>query len=218
LTVQAPSLYTRQRFQSSMSYKKQFDRILERLYERRTAVLTRLLVPGKGPSRRLTKKHRDRRIRDLQEVASAALARNLAKRHFNRAVTERCTWRSKGWGRETKRKIFRSWIRRKIHKKRGKVYVFWRGKECRYVGRTTGGGTRPSHHFRKSWFSGTTRIDVYVTQQKRSVPSVECLAIHRFRPTKNKMRAAKRKWTPRCSLCKIHKKIRTEVRKIYRFR
>jgi len=47
---------------------------------------------------------------------------------------------------------------------------------------------------------------------------LECLAIHRFRPTKNKVKAATENWTPKCPLCALHKTIRTELRKIYGFR
>ena len=93
-----------------------------------------------------------------------------------------------------------------------------KNRECRYVGRTRGGGSRPSRHFKRGWFHGTTRVDVYLTKQKKSIPHLECLAIHRFRPTKNKVKAAKENWKPKCPLCAIHKKIRTEMRKIYRFR
>jgi hypothetical protein len=201
-----------------MSFEGKFNRILDRLYVRRTDALRSLLAPRRGPPLTLSKRQRERKIRELQNLASKKLAKTLAKREFERAVSEKKTRRIKGYGRKAKQKDFRAWIRREIHKKRGKVYIFWRGNECRYVGRTRGRGTRPSKHFKRSWFSGTTRIDVYLTQQKRSVPSVECLAIHRFRPTKNKVKAATQNWTPKCTLCAVHKKIRTELRQIYRFR
>ena len=117
-----------------------------------------------------------------------------------------------------RQKTFRTWVRNKISPKRGKIYVFWKKRECRYVGRTRGRGSRPSHHFKRGWFNGTTRIDVYLAHQRRSIPLLECLAIHRFRPTRNKVKAAKQNRTSKCPLCAIHKKIRTELRRIYRFR
>jgi hypothetical protein len=201
-----------------MSHAGEFNRILDKLYERRTDALRRILSPKQGRARTLTKRQREHRISELQNIVSTSIANSLARREFAKAITEVKTWPARGGGREAKRKQFRQWVREEVHKKRGKVYIFWRGDECRYVGRTRGRGTRPSHHFRKGWFTGTTRIDVYVTEQKRSVPSVECLAMHRFQPTRNRIRASKQKWTPRCPLCKIHKTIRAEVRKIYRFR
>lgn len=201
-----------------MSHQSQFNGVLDRLYERRTDELRRILTGKPGPLLTLTKKRRESKIRELQEIASKALAKKMAKRRFKRLVVEKKTWRTKGWGTDKKKKIFRAWIRRKISSKRGKVYIFWYQRECAYVGRTRGRGTRPSHHFKRNWFNGTTRIDVYVARQRRSIPQLECLAIHRFCPTRNRVKAAKENWTPKCPLCAVHKKIRTEMRKIYRFR
>ena len=201
-----------------MSHKAEFNRILNRLHERRTDGIRRLLIPRPGPLQTLTKRRRERKIRELQEVASKALAKKLARAEFEKIVDDKKVWRTKGWGKDRKGRIFRSWVRDEIAPKWGKVYVFWKKRECRYVGRTRRRGLRPSSHFERSWFNGTTRIDVYLTRQKRNAPRLECLAIHRFRPTKNKVRAAKQKWTPRCPLCAVHKKIRNELRQIYRFR
>jgi hypothetical protein len=201
-----------------MAYHTEFNHILDRLYRRRTDGLRRILHPKPGPVRRLTKKQRERRILELEELASKSLANALAKAEFRGVVDKRRSWHAKGWGRDRRLTEFRRWIRGKISSKRGRVYVFWKGRECRYVGRTGGRGSRPSHHFKRNWFTGTTRIDIYTTLQRRSAPRLECLAIHRFRPTKNKVKAAKKSWTPRCPLCAVHKMIRTELRKIYRFR
>jgi len=201
-----------------MSHQNQFNRTLDRLYERRTDKLRHILVGKPGPLLNLTKRKRDGKIRELQEIVSKALAKKMAKRGFKTLVIQKKTWRTKGWGTDKKKKIFRAWVRKKISPKRGKIYVFWKKRECRYVGRTRGRGSRPSHHFKRGWFNGTTRIDVYSAHQRRSIPLLECLAIHRFRPTRNKVKAAKQSWTPKCALCALQKKIRTELRKIYRFR
>ncbi len=201
-----------------MSHQIQFNRTLDRLYEHRTDELRRFWIRKPGPVRTITKKKRESKIRELQEIVSNALAKKMAKKGFKTLVVRKKTWRTKGWGTDKKQKIFRAWVRRKISPKRGKIYVFWKKRECRYVGRTRGRGSRPSHHFKRGWFNGTTRIDVYLAHQRRSIPLLECLAIHRFQPTRNKVKAAKENWTPKCPLCAIHKKIRSELRKIYRFR
>jgi|SRR6266478_6122490 len=201
-----------------MANHVEFNRVLDRLYKRRTDRLRRILLPKTGKVRTLSKRHRERGLKKLEEIASRGLVEKLAKKEFDRSVAERKSWHPRGWGREKKLKEFRKWTRRKISRKRGKVYVFWRKRECRYVGRTGGRGSRPSQHFKRGWFTGTTRIDVYTTLQRRSAPRLECLAIHHFRPTKNKVKAATKGWTPDCPLCAVHRLIRTELRKIYRFR
>ncbi len=201
-----------------MSFQTEFNNILDRLYERRTDKLRHLLRKKHGPLLTITKKKREDKIEELEEIASKVLAKKMATKHFKRLGTRKKMWRPEGRGTDKKLTMFRVWVRERISRKRGKVYVFWRGHECRYVGRTRGRGNRPGRHFNRGWFNGTTRIDVYLTRQKKSVPLLECLAIHRFRPTKNKVKAAKEKGTPKCPLCAVHKKIRTELRKIYRFR
>ena|ERR1039457_3286642 len=201
-----------------MSHQIAFNQILDQLYERRTDRLRHLLTPKHGRPSTLTKKKRERKIRDLQEIASKALAKKLARIEFEKVVDQHRTWQNKGWSKDAKKKSFRAWVRENVSPKSGKVYVFWRKRECRYVGRTIGRGLRPSRHFKRRWFKGTTRIGVYTTRQKRSVSRLECLAIHRFLPTRNKVKAAVEHWTPKCPLCAVHKRIKIEVRKIYRFR
>lgn len=201
-----------------MSYQAEFDHILDHLYERRTVKLRCLIASKTGRPPMLTKERRERKIWELQEVASKVLAKKMAKAEFAKAVEGKRTWRTRGWGGDAKRAAFRAWVRERIHRDTGKVYVFWKKNECRYVGRTRGRGTRPSSHFKRAWFNGTTRIDVYLAPQKRSVPRLECLAMHRFLPTQNKIKPARQKWTPKCPLCRVHKRIRKEVREIFRFR
>jgi hypothetical protein len=142
--------------------------------------LRHMLADKPGPLLTLTKKRRESTIRELQEIVSKALAKKMAKKEFKTLVIRKKTWRTKGWGTDKKRKIFRAWVRNKISPKRGKIYVFWKKRECRYVGRTRGSGSRPSQHLKRGWFNGTTRIDVYLTHQRRSIPLLECLAVTAF--------------------------------------
>jgi hypothetical protein len=65
----------------------------------------------------------------------------MARRVFQRSVEKKKTWMTKGWGTEEKQEKFRAWARRKIDKDSEKVYVFWNGKKCSYVGRTRGRGS-----------------------------------------------------------------------------
>ena len=202
-----------------MAHQKTFNLGLDRLYRKRTGWLrTVLTLANPGPVPTLNKKQRERSIKVLQSVASNALARKLAKKEFKHSIENKKTWRTKGRGQEAKRSEFRAWARRKISRKSGKVYVFWRDNTCRYVGRTQGRGTRPSQHFRKSWFNGTTRVDVYMTPRRADIPKLECLAVHRFLPSQNLVKASKEKWTPNCPLCALNKNIKRELRRIYRFR
>lgn len=201
-----------------MSYQSQFNRELDRLYKRRTAKLRDLLTGKPGRPLGFSKKKRESKIRQLEEIASKALAKKTANQKFGSLITQKRIWRTKGWGADRKRKNFLNWIDKRISPREGKIYIFWKNGECLYVGLTQGSGSRPGDHFERSWFRSTTRIDVYTARQSNTIHLLECLAIHRFQPTKNKIKAARKKWAPKCPLCRIHKKIRRELRQIFRVR
>jgi hypothetical protein len=176
-----------------------------------------LFLANPGPVPTLNKERRERAIKRLQGIASEALAKRTAKQQFERSVKYKKAWPTKGRGYENKLKECRDWAKDNIDQEAGKVYVFWRKRRCLYVGRTIGRGSRPSKHFKRRWFKNTTRIVVYMTPDKREVPRLECLAIHRFLPQEID-KASREKWTPDCPLCRLHRKIKTEVRTIFRFR
>jgi hypothetical protein len=200
-----------------MSHQGKFNRRLDRLYKKRTGWLRTVLTkanPGPVPS--LKANQREHAIDRLQEIASDALAKKMARKEF-RSI-EKKPWMTKRRGTDEKRREFRTWARKEIDKSSGKVYVFWHDKKCCYVGRTRGRGSRPSRHFKRGWFKGTTRIDVYMAPRKGDISRLECLAVHRFLPSRNKIKVSKENWTPKCPLCALHKKIKTELRRIFRFR
>jgi len=202
-----------------MSFQGKFNKRLDRLFRKRTGWLRRALTTSPGPVPVLLKASRERNIRRLQKIAHAALARKLAKTHFDDSVAKRKTWTPNGSRSvAAKGQNFRAWARENIDQANGKVYVFYHKRRCKYVGRTKGRGSRPSRHFKKEWFKGTTRIMVYMAPRKSEIPRLECLAVHRFRPTENKARAARQKWSPECPLCTLDRKIKSEIRSIFRFR
>jgi hypothetical protein len=158
-----------------MAKAVQFQRILERLFrERADWLLNVLREPRPGAPPKFGRKKVDRAIKDLQQLASGALATKLAKAEFTASVAKRKRWHTKGWGRREKKRLFNRWYDRHIPYKRC-VYVFWSGRHCIYVGKTKRGAGRPSSQFDKYWFNGISRIDIYALRGKRSLPSIECL-------------------------------------------
>ena len=202
-----------------MSYQSKFNRMLDSLYKRRTSWLRSVVSrPRPGRPQSFSRKKREQKIRELQEITSEAQAKRLAKEEFKRFDAKKRPWRGKGRGLLAKKANFNHWVREKVHGKRGKVYVFWAGSRCLYVGRSRGKGSRPSDHFKRKWFRKATRVDVFLTRKRSAISLLECLAIHRFLPSENKVKAARKKWTPRCPLCRLHRDIRRELRQIFRFR
>jgi hypothetical protein len=198
-----------------------FRRELDRLYQRRTHWL-RVAVSGQRPGQPLSlkKAHVTKSIARLQGFASEALADKLARREFRASVKGKKSWhpkKGKGRDRDAKRKAFKEWFA--DHFGRGTyIYVFWSRRKCVYVGKTTKSGGRIAGHFEKHWFGSVTRIDVYQTNGRRGLPALECLAIHRFQPARNKFRAERKKWTRKCELCRVHRLIHDELKSIFRLR
>lgn len=203
-----------------MAFSKEFERELNRLFRLRTHWLrSELGAKGAGKPPQFGRTKVNKGIEHLQILASGALALKLAKAEFEEHVTSRKNYQIKGWGPQGKKRLFESWFNAHFKKRGGLVYAFWaRPRKCIYIGRTGPRGSRPSSHFDKHWFSAVKRVTIYSVNASSHVPKLECLAIHRFQPVRNKVKAATRKWTKACPLCTTHKYIESELRDIFRFK
>lgn len=203
-----------------MAFSGSFERELNKLFRQRTHWLRQKLgATGAGKPPSFGRKKVGVGIRKLQAIASDALAHKLAKSEFDRHVPSPTNYHVKGRGAKSKKLKFEEWFSGRFSTKKGFIYVFWRGNKCVYVGRSgSRGGGRPSSHMDKVWFASVDRITIYVVSGKSHIPKLECLAIHRFRPTHNINRAATKKWTKACPLCTTHRYIESELRDIFRFR
>jgi hypothetical protein len=205
---------------AAVAFSKEFERELSRLFHQRTDWLRRKLGtkrPGAPPQ---FGRHKvTAGIQTLQEIASDAFARKLARAEFDEHTAYRKSYKIKGYGRPDKKKRFEEWFTAHFGGAKGVIYTFWgKHQRCIYVGRTGASGVRPSAHFEKFWFSPVKRVTVYEVSGKRHVPKLECLAIHRFQPSQNKNTAATKKWTKACPLCETHQHIEAELRDMFRLK
>lgn len=202
-----------------MAFSKTFEGELNSLFRQRTYWLRQQLgTTGAGKPPHFGRKKVTQGISKLQEIASKALSQKLAKVAFEEHVKLKKNYRIKGRGPADKKVKFEKWFAA-FERRKGLVYVFWRNnKQCVYVGRTGSHGSRPSSHFDKYWFSCVTRVTILDVKNKSQIPKLECLAIHHFRPKRNKNRAATKRWTKACPLCTTHKYIENELRDVFRFR
>lgn len=196
----------------------EFDRLLNKLFVKRTRwIRTAVRSSPQGRPPTLNRGVITEMIEQLQDLASESMAEKHAQLEFDRLVEERRRWHSttkKGRGRDAKRKSFSMWFDKTIHF-HNCIYIFWSNSTCLYVGRTLRGKGRPQSHFDTHWFSRTTRIDIYSTSLSSVVPKLECLAIHRFNPIRNKRRASKKMWAKACPVCDVHEMIDDELRSIF---
>jgi len=198
----------------------QFEDALSRLLKQRTFLIERAAgLEKRGKPPKINRQKLEKTIKRLQNLAMKIRRREIV-REFGKCVSERHQWhpkKGKGWGISQKKRSFGQWMDERI-KNANYIYMFWSNRICEYVGRSIQGRTRPQSHFEKHWFSRVSRIDIWSVRKKSDVPKLECLAVHQFQPTRNKIRPAERKWTKKCPICQMARTIESELRDIFRLK
>ena len=202
-----------------MAYLTVFERKLDQLFLDRTFNLRCMLgLKKRGPKPQITRKKINKAIEDLQGLASRILASGLAKKEFEENAGPKKGRKITGRGWKPQKEKFDRWFNKEFPNQDELVYVFWNKNKCLYVGRTGKGGSRPSAHFNRKDIPKITRIDIYPAKSKVHTPKLECLAVHHFEPIANDYKPSEKKWTKKCPLCAMHKKIESELRKIFRMK
>src|SRR3989338_1802210 len=202
-----------------MAHVNCFENALDKMFKKRTYWLRSAIGSREpGPPPKITKKFVKNGILNLQEIASNVLADKLAKSEFAEYTHKKRAWHIKGYGVDEEKSLFETWFQKEFPKQKDCIYVFWGDRKCIYVGRTGGGGSRPSAHFIKFLFKDIKLVDIYLSTSASQKPKLECLAIHHFEPVRNRKKSATKKWTKKCPLCTIHKNIEKELLEIFRLR
>ena len=200
-------------------YQSEFNHELDRLYHIRTDRLRHMLGPKiKGKSPKFNRDIRNRVIENLKEITAEALVKDFTRKEIKRRVEKKRSWlitRGKGVNLDAKKENFKEWYDKKCQGHRTCIYIFWRGRKCLYVGKTQKGPNRIISHIYDKRFGNPSRITLYLTRAKRNLPILECLAIHNFNPRINKTKAAKKKFTAKCPLCKRTRQIEKDLRRIF---
>jgi hypothetical protein len=201
--------------------RTQFERELERALRLRAASIRRSVLGGTGSAPRITRARARKEIDKLERLAREIFIRKYSVKEFNTCITTRRSWHPKtprkGWGVAAKKQNFREWYEREVDSPNC-VYAFWANKRCEYIGRTIRGRGRPSAHLEKFWFSRVTRIDIYVVRRASEVPKVECLAIDRWEPRRNRVRSAQQQYARKCPVCSRSREVKKELMKLFRLR
>jgi len=200
-------------------YQSKFNKVLDELYRSRTDKLRHLLDSGKKKkARSFNRNLLDKKTKELKNLASDALLIQHFQKEFKNRVYKKNSWfwmKSKGFNRDQKSEHFEEWYNNIFLHRNKCIYIIWDEGKCLYVGKTEQAPGRITSHFYEIKFAHPTRIDVYLTRGKRDLSILECLAIHKYKPSKNQLLAAKKKYTSECSLCKINRRIDKEMRRIF---
>ncbi len=201
-----------------MAHLKQFQTKLDNLFRAHTNPLrTQLGLKIRGKKTVVNRSKVQKTIKELQNIASQIIQGRIARIKFDQNIKKSHSRKLFGRGVKAQSRNLEQWISKTFEDHSNFVYVFWRGKECLYVGRTGNGGKRPSAHLSHKWCNAT-RIKIYAARTPSQTPMLECLAIHRFKPKKNVARASMVKWQKKCPICKLNKEIANELHWIFAFK
>lgn len=198
----------------------QFARQLRTLFDHSAFKLIALVRPRPGKRPAFGRRKIERVIGRLQDLAVKCRFRELVDRGMPPLYVRRIAWNVRspvGRGPLAKRRAFEEWFESTV-KASYCIYVFWAGRRCRYVGRSSNGGHRPKSHFEKHWMSGVTRVVIYECAGSRNLPQLECLATHRFDPSHSRVRPAAQRYRAKCPVCTLRRKVRREAKRIFRLR
>jgi hypothetical protein len=193
----------------------QFERKLNDLMHRRVAHLLALVRNRQGRPKVFTKRRREQAIREIEALAAEVLRRRLARPRLD-AVTERSPRHAiRGRGLEARFKHMSRFAKERL---RGPIiYSFWRGNRCLYVGQ----GKSPARlgTYRKSaYLREATSLRVRMIRSRSHLTTAECLSVHLFEPRDNLVKAARRKYSKSCPICRATKEIRKELLDLLRLR
>jgi hypothetical protein len=175
---------------------------------RRTQEIRQVIVPSIGAPRKFSKRIRDKLRKQLILSAVHILTRKRAKNDFKKLVVRRRLRTLKGWGIRDRFDRTYSWAETRL---RGPiVYAFWRRGKCLYVGK--GKSHKRLRHYKSHiYLYKATQLEVWQIKNKKSLPSAECLAQHLFIPHYNDYKAATKKWTSKCPICRRRHELRAQL-------
>jgi len=203
-----------------MSFSKEFERELDEMFSYRTNELRNLFKQNKtSKNLRITRTFVTEKITTLNEIATDKFIDQLYREEYNSDIKKKKCWKVNGRGYKEKKEYFKAWFNKHFSNHQRLIYIFWgKNGSAVYVGRTGIGGSRPTHHFIKVWFQKVKSVHVFAASSIKQINKLECLAIHRYRPTENLKKSSSGYRSQVCPVCRIHLNIEKEIRHIFSIR
>lgn len=198
-----------------MALVKDFERRLNELWHRRTANVRSLVKTHRGRPKGFTRKHRERGIREVQDIAERILGRQGARDELDAVTAYQRRRQIRGRGLDARFSCIMEWAQDQLC---GPIiYSFWRGKRCLYVGK--GNSWRRLGAYRRSiYLVQATTVRVRGITSPSHLAKAECLSVHLFNPRDNSVKASKPKYAKVCPVCHARLAIRDELRTLFRLR
>lgn len=198
-----------------MALVKDFERKLNQLWLLRTSRIQSLLRKQKGRPRVFTKAQRDKRVRELEEMALAVLKKQVAKAELKSLTKYTKRKHLSAHGSQNRFDQMVAWADR--HLAGPIVYSFWKNKTCLYVGRSES-PRRLRGYRRDIFFTRADLVTVRVLSRRSDLAKAECLATHLFNPSGNGIGPAKQKYGKKCPVCSAKNEIKKDIEALFRLR
>lgn len=194
-----------------------FRKIVQKLWLRKASkLLGAIKKKERIDGRRLAKRYRETQLRKLLDLTEKIML-PVATQEVGKRTERRSVFFRKGMRRDKKWSHLKERMSRD-RKKTHLVYTLWdSSRRCLKVGRSDKGigrlyGQRDSYYF---WLAHRVKFYFPRKRKKGSLPALECVLTHKFRPKKFDVMPAKRKFRQKCPVCHMQKFVRREVRRLF---
>jgi hypothetical protein len=194
--------------------KQRFIDIVNKLSEKNAWQLLAMARNAPGTIPKLTRKWREKKIDDLQDLVEEAHRRQL-KKWINKTAHKQQVIFKKRIEKNEKAVHVRDHLAKKWNPHHPVVYVsFKKGKECLKVGRSDRGLGRIASQSFNYYFRDAKRVVVYFPKHNRIkiLPALECALTHLYRPFHLYNWPSERKFLAKCATCRDMKAVKKIVR------
>jgi len=194
--------------------KRRFIAIVNELSRKNAWRLLAMVRDSPGVTPKLTKKWREKKIDELQDLVEDA-HRNGTKKWIHKIANQQQVIFRKKIEKNDKAVHVRDHLAKKWNPRHPVVYVpFKKGAECLKVGRSDNGLGRIASQSFNYYFRDARRVVVYFpkSKKKKLLPALECALTHLYRPFHLYNRPAEKKFLAKCPTCRDMKAVKKIIR------
>ncbi|HEV2182543.1 MAG TPA: hypothetical protein VGR39_02575 [Candidatus Acidoferrales bacterium] len=201
----------------SPKLQKRFRKTVGQIGQRASWELLRIVGSPRGPQLKLSRKWRDKRIAELQDIVEKAYLPYLHRwvsQHTHRVGVRF----NNHFAKEAKASEVRYRLTERMGNHQHLAYVSFAGRDrCLKVGRSDNGYGRIVSQQDAYYFRDASRVEVYFPKyrKKSMLPALECALTHLYDPYHYYQKPAARKYRQTCPACHAMKVVRKVARALY---
>jgi hypothetical protein len=203
---------------SSPRLQKRFRKIVGQLGQRTAWKLLHISEKSRGPQPKLSRKWREAKIGELQDIVERAYLPHLRRWVTKNTQRVGVRFSRRRVAKDAKASEVRDRLIKRWGNQRHLVYVSFAGrKRCLKVGRSDHGLGRIVSQQDAFYFRDSSRVEVYFPkhERKRILPALECALTHIFLPHHYYQKPSERKYLKRCPACHDMRRVSRIAKELY---